>query len=130
MENYYSKVREYLLNLEVSIVKEDSENSVFIVEREEDGVVNMVIVVSDPLVIIEQTLFTLKDDSAEVLKKILMKNRDMIHGAMVLDEEAKKVIYRDTLEASSLDENELEASIESLSLLLTEFGEEILAYVK
>ncbi|MBN2892861.1 MAG: hypothetical protein JXL97_13420 [Bacteroidales bacterium] len=130
MENYYSKVREYLLDLEVTIVSEDKDNEVFVIEKEDDGVINMVVVIADPLVIIEQALFTLKDDSADVLKQILMKNRDMIHGAMVLDEEAKTVIYRDTLEASTLDLTELEASIESLSLLLSEFGQDILDFVK
>ena len=129
MKDYFKKVREYLLNLEVTIVSEDAEDEVFVIQKEEDGVMNMVIVVSDPLVIIEQVLFTVKEGSIDVYKRLLMKNRDVIHGAMVLDEDGK-IIYRDTLQVSSLDYNELEASIESLSLLLSEFGDEILTLAK
>ena len=54
----------------------------------------------------------------------------MIHGALVLDETEKKVIYRDTLQLENLDLNELEASIESLSLLLCEYSDEIIAFSK
>ena len=130
MKNHYSKVREYLLELEVTIVSEDVDNEVFVVKKEEEGIMNMVIVVSDPLVIIEQQLFTMKEESCDVFKKILMKNRDIIHGAMVLDGEGKTIIYRDTLEVETLDRGELEASLESLALLLSEFGEDILTFVK
>ena len=129
MENYYAKVREYLLDMEITIVSENKEEEVFVVSREEDGIVNMVVFVSDPLVIVEQVLFNIKTDSASVYEKILKKNRDVIHGAMVLDDN-NNIIFRDTLQVSSLDFNELEATFESLSMLLSEFGEEILTLAK
>lgn len=130
MENNYAKVKEYLLNLEYNIVNEDLEDEVFVIEREDDGIVNMVIAIADPIVIIEQQLFTLKDDNAETLKSLMMKNRDIIHGAMVLDETGKNVIFRDTLQVENLDSNEIEASIESLSLLLSEYSAEIMKFAK
>ena len=129
MENYYAKVREYLLEMEVTIVSENKEEEIFVVAREDDGIMNMIVFVSDPLVIIEQVLFTVKDNSKDVYERILKKNRDIIHGAMVLDEN-NNIIFRDTLQVSSLDLNELEATFESLSLLLSEFGEEILELAK
>ncbi len=130
MNKYYSKVKNYLLELEMSIKKEDEEKGVFVIENQDDGIVDMVVYVSEPLVVIEQVLFKIKDDSAEVLKKLLMKNRDIIHGAMVLDDSGKVVIFRDTLEVETLDLQELGSSIEALSLLLSEFGKDILTFVE
>ena len=65
-----------------------------------------------------------------VTKKLLQKNRDIIHGAFVLDETGQKVIFRDTLQIENLDLNELEASLNSLSLLLSEFSEQIINFSK
>ena len=53
-----------------------------------------------------------------------------MHGAFVLDETGQKVIFRDTLQLENLDLNELEASINSLSLLLSEYSEQILNFSK
>jgi len=130
MESYFKKVREYLFELEISISKEDEANQVFVIEKEEDGIKNMVIAIAEPLIIIEQSLFVIQSPSIDVYKTLLMKNRDIIHGALVLDDDGKTVIFRDTLEVSNLDLNELSGSIESLSLLLGEFGQEILTLVK
>ena len=129
-ENYFNKVKNYLLDLEVTIVSEDADNGIFVIQKEEEGVMNMVLAIADPILIMEQPLFDVKNESIELYRTLLQKNRDIIHGAMVLDEEAKTVIYRDTLELANLDINELEASIESLSLLLSEFGDEILKFAK
>ncbi len=130
MKDHFKKIRNYLLDLEVSIIAEDSVNETFIIQKEEDGVMNMIVALADPVLILEQHLFEIKNENIELYKNILMKNRDVIHGAMVLDEEGKNLLFRDTLEIDNLDKNELEASIEALSLLLSEFGEEIIAFAK
>ncbi len=57
-------------------------------------------------------------------------NRELVHGAFILDEGCKYVSYRDTLQLENLDLNELEASIQSLSLALAEYGSELLEYAK
>jgi hypothetical protein len=49
---------------------------------------------------------------------------------MVLNDAGDTVLFRDTLEVENLDKNELEASFEALSMLLSEFGEEILNFAK
>ncbi len=130
METNFSKVKDFLLNLEYDIVTEDKEDEIFVIEKESEGIVKMVIAIAEPIVIIEQQLFDLKDDNSSTLKSLLMKNRDIIHGAMVLDETGKKVIFRDTLQVENLDCNELEGSIESLSLLLSEYTDEIIGFAK
>jgi hypothetical protein len=60
----------------------------------------------------------------------LQKNRDIVHGAFVLDESGEKVIFRDTLQIENIDLNELEGSINSLSLLLSEYSENIIQFSK
>jgi hypothetical protein len=88
----------------------------------------LVIGVANPLVIIEQYLFTKKEPSAEMYKSLLMKNQDIIHGAFVIDESGEKILFRDTLQLENLDLNELEASINSLSLLLSEYSDELIKF--
>ena len=82
------------------------------------------------LIIIEQYLFSLNGDSPEVFKNLLIKNRDIIHGAFTLDAEGNKVIFRDTLQVENLDLNELEGTLNSLSLLLNEYSEELIEFSK
>jgi hypothetical protein len=65
-----------------------------------------------------------------MFKELLKKNRDIVHGAFVLNETGDKVIFRDTLQLESLDLNELEGSINSLSLLLSEYSEELIKFSK
>lgn len=128
--NYFDKVKEYLMELEYSIVKEDRDNEVFVVESQEDGIRNLLIGVADPIIIIEQYLFDLNNNVGDVAKQLLIKNRDIVHGAFVMDDDGKRVIFRDTLQVDNLDLNELEGSLSSLSLLLSEYSDEIIGFSK
>jgi hypothetical protein len=127
---HFDKVKEYLMELEYSIVKEDRENEVFVVESLEDGIQNLLVGLADPILIIEQYLFDLTNNVGEVSRDLLIKNRDIVHGAFVLDEEGKRVIFRDTLQLENLDLNEIEGSLTSLSLLLSEYTDEIIKFSK
>ena len=128
MDNDFEKVKEYLLDLEYNIVNEDKENGIFIVNNEDSGITNLVMACDDPVLIIEQHLFDVKSDNIEIFKSLLMKNRDIIHGAFVLDETGKKVIFRDTLQLENLDQNELEATMNSLEILLSEYSDHIIEF--
>lgn len=129
MDIHFNKVREYLLDLNYTISLENEETGVFVINKEEDGINNLVIGCSDPILILEQHIFDVKTDSMEIYKSLLQKNRDIVHGAFVLNDD-NKVIFRDTLQLENLDSNELEGSINSLSLLLSEFSDEIIAFSK
>jgi len=128
--SHFDKVKEYLMELEYSIVKEDRENEVFVVESLDDGIQNLLVGLADPILIIEQYLFDLTSNVGEVSKALLIKNRDIVHGAFVLDEEGKRVIFRDTLQLENLDLNEIEGSLTSLSLLMSEYTDEIIHFSK
>ncbi len=126
MNTNFSKVKEFLLDLEYSIIQEDEKESVFVIEYEESGIKNLIIDCEDTLLVMEQYIFKIDSNNALSLKKLLQKNREIVHGAFVLDESGEKVLFRDTLELENLDKNELEASINSLAFLLTEYSEELL----
>ena len=130
MENSFTKVKSYLIEMDCLITYENEEEAVLIVSKEEEGIVSLVIGCADPLLIMEQFLFDVKADNLELYKSLLIKNRDIVHGAFVLNETADKVIFRDTLQIENLDLNELEASINSLGLLLSEYSNEIVKFSK
>lgn len=127
MESVREKVKSYLLELNYTIIAEDKAEELFIIEDKESGIVNMIVDCEDEILIIEQHLFDIKNESLDLFKLLLQKNREIIHGAFVLDETGTRVIFRDTLQLESLDINELEGSIKSLELLLSEFGDTILS---
>lgn len=130
MNKSFSKVKEYLLKLNYHIELENEDDGILIIDNEENGIRNLVIGCSDPILIMEQYLFDLKQDNIEVFKGLLIKNRDIVHGAFVLNETGNKVIFRDTLQLKNLDLNELEGSINSLIVLLGEFANEIIRFSK
>lgn len=127
-QNYFQKVKEYLVDLNYVIKVENEENGMFVIEREEEGIYNLILDCDDPILIMEQFLFEVKNETPELYKSLLIKNRDIVHGSFVLDE--NKVSFRDTLQIENLDRNELEGSINSLSLLMTEYSTELIAFSK
>ena len=129
MEKNYQKVKNYLLELEYSIDAESESNGTFIISKEDEGIKNMVIACADPILIMEQPLFVLKHETAGVLKELLKKNRDIVHGAFVLDDN-NRVLFRDTLQIENLDLNELDGSLNSLSMLLSEYGRKLVEFAK
>lgn len=130
MNNYFSKVKDYLLELDYSISYEEENDGVLVVENEANGIRNLVLGVADPLLIVEQFIFEFDKPSVEMLKSLMQKSRDIIHGAFVLDETGKRVIFRNTHELENLDLNEIEATLNSLSLLLSEYSTEIIQFSK
>jgi len=130
MNNSFQKVKSYLVELNYTITHEKEDEGIFVIENETEGIKNLIIGCLDPILIIEQFMFELKNDSSYVYKNLLQKNREIVHGAFVVDESGKKVIFRDTLELENLDINELEASINSLSMLLTEYTDDLIKFSK
>ena len=130
MNVHFSKVKKTLQDLNYNIVKEIETEEVFVIEKENIGIKNLIIGVAYPILIMEQYLFKVAQPSEAMFKELLQKNRDIIHGAFVLDETGQRVIFRDTLQLENLDSNELEASLNSLSVLLSEYSEQIIQFSK
>ena len=130
MSEKFEMVKNYLMDLDLKIVKEDRAEELVVVENPEDGIQNMIIDCEAPILILEQLIMDVPKQPGDLFKRLLQMNRSLVHGAFVLDEEGKKIIFRDTLQLESLDLNELEASIQALSLALAENGGELLNYAK
>lgn len=130
MNEHFQLVKNYLIELNYDISTENEEEGILVIQRENNGLKNLIIGVAYPILIMEQFIFKINNQSEMVYKCLLQKNRDIIHGAFVLDDSGEKVIFRDTLQLENLDLNELEASINSLSLLLSEYAENIIQFSK
>jgi hypothetical protein len=128
--NYFLQVKNYLVELDYQITHENAHDCVFVVEKESLGIKNLVLGCTDPLLIMEQYILELPRVTVEICQSLLQKNRDIIHGAFVLDESGRRLIFRDTLQMSKLDLHELEASMNSLALLLSEYAEQLHQFSK
>lgn len=129
MSGKFEIIRNYLFDMGVSIVEEDPNEQLFVVEDEENGIKNLIIDCEDSILIIEQVIMMVPSEPKDLFKRLLQINRELVHGAFVMDADADYILFRDTLQIENLDRNELEASVRALSLALAEYGEEMLGYV-
>ncbi len=130
MSDRFELVKDYLREMEIAIVSEDPEEELVVVEDEENGVKNLIIDCEPPILVLEQVIMNVKPEAVGkgFFKRLLQMNRELVHGAFVLDETGETVIFRDTLQLDCLDRNELEGSIHALGLALSEYGGELLAF--
>lgn len=128
--SYFLKVKAYLLELGFDICHADEQENLLVVDKPELGIRNLVVGCGDPLLILEQYLLELPAPSLAIYQQLLQKNRDIIHGAFALDDTGRRLIFRDTLQVDTLDLPELEACVNSLGLLLSEFADELIAFSK
>ena len=54
MNENFQKVKNYLLELDFNIISEDEADGILVVDKEDDGIKNLVLGVADPLLIVEQ----------------------------------------------------------------------------
>jgi len=130
MSENFTKIKHYLMELDIDIVEEDVQEELVVVTDLGNGINNLVIDCEEPIVILEQLIMEIKEDSAEFYKRLLQMNRELVHGAFVIDEEGSYLFFRDTLQLANLDINELEGTIQSLALAMAEFGAELVEFAK
>lgn len=131
MSQYLDKIKEYLQELDFIPVHENVEEELVVVEDEERGIKNLVIDCEYPILVLEQLITEMPQaTSVETYKRILQMNRELVHGAFVLDDSAKILLFRDTLQLENLDLNEIQASINALSLAMAEYSAELLKFAK
>jgi len=126
MNSYLPLIRDYAQRMGLHILHEEESDEILVVQDDTRGVCNLVLDCEDPILVMEQVIMEVKIPSMELYQRLLQLNRRWLHGAFVLDEEAKRVIFRDTLQIENLDFNEFEGSINALSLGLAEFSQELL----
>lgn len=127
---HFEKVKNYLFELGYDIQSEDPNEGVVFISREEDGIQNLMIDCEDEVLEFRQYIFKLKDPhDSQVLMKLLQMNGNIVHGALFVDEE-DNVIFRDTLQLENLDLNEIQATINSISLMMGEYASDIIKFAK
>jgi hypothetical protein len=124
------KVKNYLQELGFSISTENKKEELVVINDEEKGINNLIIDCEEPILVIEQIIMEVPGKANDFFKRLLQMNRTVVHGAFVVDEDGKNVIFRDTLQLENLDKNELEGSINSLSLALAEYANELISFSK
>lgn len=126
----FDTVKQYLINLDLPVIEEDAAEEIVVVSDEEAGISRLVIDCEAPLLILEQHIMPVPAEPGELYKRLLQMNRTLVHGAFVLGGEGEGVIFRDTLQLETLDEHELESSVDALSLAMAEYGSELLLYAR
>ena len=130
MADHFQRVKDYILDLGFSIDDEIAEDEIVVINDEERGIHELVIDCEDDLVVLEQLILKFEGDvSAAVYRRLLQMNRSLVFGAFVLNEEGDTLLYRNTLALDNLDLNELESTLNALSLGLAENSDELLGFV-
>jgi hypothetical protein len=130
MSEHLETVKGHLLDLGLTIVAENEADDLVVVDDEDNGIKQLVIDCEPPIVILEQLIGHAPKNPGDLFVRLLQMNNTLVHGAFVLDENAARIFYRDTLQLANLDANELEGSIDALSLAMAEYGAELLGYLK
>ena len=124
----FQTVKHYLQELHLAIVKEDPAQHILIVEDDERGIKNLVVDCEEPLLIFEQVIMEVPANPGDMFRRLLQLNRMLVHGAFALTEDSKRVLFRDTLCIENLDLNEVQGTIEALSLAMAEHAAELIAF--
>ncbi len=128
---YFEQVKAYLQELDFAITTEDLSEELVVIDDEDQGINHLVIDCEDPILILEQFIFEIKKDpQVNMLKRLLQLNRTLVHGAFAIDDSGTKVLFRDTLQLENLDLNELEGSINALSVAMAENMNELISLAK
>jgi hypothetical protein len=112
------KVQSYLVDLGLSFDEVDA--NTWLITDEDKGLKNIVVMVSEPLVILRVKVMELPDwERGRLYERLLRLNaEDLLHGAYAL--EGDHVILIDTLELESMDLEDFRASIEAMGLALAQ----------
>ena len=129
MSERFDVVKQYVLELGFDIDEEITDEEIVIINDHDRGIHNLVIDCEESVLVVEQLIMKVAAGAdASVFRRILQMNRELVFGAFVLNEEADTLLYRNTLALETLDLNELETTINALSLGLAENGEELLTF--
>ena len=124
----FQTVKSYVQELHLVIVSEDLAQHILVVEDHERGINNLVIDCEEPILIFEQIVLDVPSSPGNMFRRLLQMNRTLVHGAFALTEDGKHVLFRDTLRLENLDLNEVQGTIEALSLAMAEHAAELIAF--
>ena len=113
-----NKIEQFLIDLKYSY--QEVKSNFWLLDDTEHDLEGIAVMYADPLVIIRvQVMDSPRQKREEFFTKLLELNAcEMIHGAYGL--EGGKVVIIDTLEYKTLDSSEFQASLDAISLALTQ----------
>ena len=113
-----NKIEQFLIDLKYSY--QEVKPNLWLLDDAEHNLEGMLLMYADPLIIIRvQVMDIPKKNQLEFFTKLLELNAsDMIHGAYGL--EGDKVVVIKTLEYETLDYAEFQATLDAISLALTQ----------
>ena len=126
----FEKVKDFILDMGFAISHEDPKEELVVINDDDRGIKNFVLDCEAPILILEQVIIPMPEGSSDFCRRLLQINRTLVHGAFVLDEEGTTLLFRDTLQLENLDRNELEGSIDALSLALAEYADELVTFAR
>jgi hypothetical protein len=124
----FQTVKSYVQELHLVIVSEEPVQQILVVEDHERGINNLVVDCEEPILIFEQMILAVPENPGHMFRRLLQMNRTLVHGAFALTEDGKRVLFRDTLRLENLDLNEVQGTIEALSLAMAEHAAELIAF--
>ena len=127
------RIESFLRTLDLSFDELDSDT--WVINDEERGVENLIVVHEDPVVIFRLKVAVLPPgDHCALYEELLRLNgTDLLHGAYALegnDLEGSSVVLMNTLLSETIDIEEFQATLDAISLSVAEHYERLLPLVK
>lgn len=112
------KLEGYFIDL--SIPFEAKEDNVWVITDEQRGFKNVLVTADDQVVTITVVVMEIPSSNKETFYETLLKLNatDMIHGAYAI--EGNNVMLIDSLEGRTMDLEEIQASLDAISLALSQ----------
>ncbi len=121
-----AKIEGFLLSL--SLTYETVDDTTWVIDDEEKGLENVLVMLADPVVIIRVNVMAIPNrQREEFFEQLLRLNEsDMIHGAYAL--EGDEVILLNTLVGVTLDLEEFQATLDAIGLALAQHYQKLAKY--
>lgn len=131
MDNTFATIKAFVAEIGLDITREDAAEQVLVIDAPDRGLHHLVLDCENDILVIEQLIAELAPAPAATYAALLTMNRSLVHGAFCLDEETgRRLIFRDTLALENIDCNEVEASINALTLMLAEYSDQLIDLTK
>lgn len=124
----YENVKAMVIELGFVPHTEDPDATLFVITDEDRGILNLVVDCEEDIVRLEQVMGLITPQTD--FRQLLAMNRELVHGAYALGRQGKRIIWTDTLQITNLDQNELEGSLDALSLAIAEHGDQLVEMLR
>ncbi|HUJ75552.1 MAG TPA: hypothetical protein VL359_11865 [bacterium] len=122
----HDKVEAFLVKLGLSF--HEAAPGTWVISHSEVGLETLLVHLAEPLVILRTHVMPVPQANREklFLELLHLNATDMVHGAYAVD--GSDIIIIDTLEAETMDLEELQASIDAIGLALAQHYRSLSAY--